>query len=167
MRREQDTHGERERQREGAGDVATLPRAVTVRLARLLVFAFAAVALACEASGWLGGARSFDEIDVADAARQLESGEAWLIQLRDADVGDPRAPGATIVAPEQPLPDRARAEGRSSTLVIAHDDPAARRFASRLVRAGFPRVHAVRGGIQAWRARGAKPPERAATDRNG
>ena len=117
-------------------------------IGRAVVLAVAVATLACDAGdALLGGARHFDELDPAAAAATVEG--AWLIQVRSPDAGDPRAPGADVVTPDQPLPDRARA-GDRPILVIAHDDPAARRFASRLVRGGFARVHAVRGGIRAW-----------------
>jgi hypothetical protein len=124
---------------------------VPARLARIAALALSAAAIACDPGGWiLGGARRFEEVDAADAARQIATSAVWLIQVRQPDVGDPRVSGADVVTPDQPLPDLARAADRP-IFVIAHDDPSARRFASRLVRGGFARVFVVRGGVQAWR----------------
>jgi rhodanese-related sulfurtransferase len=134
--------------------------------ARLAVFALAAAALACDPNGWLlGGARRFAELDAADAARQLDVEPPWVIQVREADAGDARVPGAEVVSPDQPLPDRERAGGRR-IFVVGHDDPSARRFASRLVRGGFERVFVVRGGIQAFRERIGPTANARASDRN-
>lgn len=151
-----------------AGSVNASSRCALLRCApvRALVLALAVAAVACDPGGLiLGGARRFDEVDVADAARQIGSRDVWLVQVRQVDSGDPRAPGADIFSPDQPLPEVARAEGRA-IFVVGHDDAAARRFASRLVRGGFERVVVVRGGIQVWRERGVEP-ERNATVRNG
>ncbi len=110
-----------------------------------------ALGLACDSGGWtLGGARHFAAVDPIDATRQVASGDAWLLQVRDAGSGDPRAPGSEVVTSVQPLPPRAAARDRA-VLVVGHDDASARRYASRLVRAGFARVFVIRGGIEAWR----------------
>jgi len=93
--------------------------------------------------------RHFAEVDATDAARQVAAGDAWLLQVREPGVGDPRASSADVVTPVEPLPAPAAALDRA-VLVLGHDDAAARRYASRLVRAGFARVFVIRGGIRAW-----------------
>jgi rhodanese-related sulfurtransferase len=121
------------------------------RLARSSALVVAAVGLACDPGDWtLGGARHFAAVDPTDAARELATDDAWLLQVRDAGGGDPRAPGSEVVTSVQPLPPCAVARDRA-VLVVGHDDASARRYASRLVRAGFARVFVIRGGIQAWR----------------
>jgi rhodanese-related sulfurtransferase len=138
---------------------------VTARFARRLGLALAAGAIACDAGdALLGGARTFREIDAAEAERRIDAGDAWLVQVRSQDAGDPRAPDAEVVAPDQPLPAPDKASGRA-TVVVAHDDPAARRYASRLVRAGFSRVFALRGGVRAWRDRRSAPSQPYASSR--
>ena len=97
--------------------------------------------------------RRFAEVDAADAARQIATGDAWLVQVRDPGGGDPRAAGADVVTSEEPMPASAPG-GDRAVFVVGHDDARARRFASRLVRAGFPRVFVIRGGIRDWLASG-------------
>jgi hypothetical protein len=96
-------------------------------------------------AGSSAGAR-FEEVDAADAARQIATRAVWLIQVRQARHRRSARVGCDVVTPDQPLPDLARAADRP-IFVIAHDDPSARRFASRLVRGGFARVFVVRGGV--------------------
>jgi rhodanese-related sulfurtransferase len=97
----------------------------------------------------VGGARSFEEIDVPQAARSLAEEEARLVQVRDSRSRGPRVAHAAILGPEEAVPDAWLHEARP-IVVIARDEVAARRLAARLLRLGASRVSVVRGGIEAW-----------------
>lgn len=116
-----------------------------------LLGCIAALASACEPSASIGsgGARSFDEIDVAAAAHSLEHEDARLVQAREPGSGDARVAEALIVAAADPVPDE-WLRGARPIVVIAADGTAARRLAARLLRLGAARVSVVRGGIEGW-----------------
>lgn len=114
----------------------------------------------------VGGARSFAEIDVPAAARSLEQDQARLVQVRDPEFADPRAPAAAMLGPGESVPDAWLAEARP-ILVIAHDETAARRLAARLLRLGAARVSVVRGGIGAWSGSQEDPDASSPTSRVG
>ena len=118
---------------------------------RAALFGFAAaLASACGPAGpVVGGARSFDEIDVAAAARSVEREDARLVQVRDPRSGDPRVASAVIVGPGDPVPDE-WLRGARPIVLIAGDVAAARRLAARLLRLGATRVSVLRGGIEGW-----------------
>ena len=120
----------------------------------LLGVALASTALACGPGEWLGVARHFEEIEAEEAIGRVASEPVYLVQVRAPDSDDPRIAGAAILAPDERLPARSDA-GDRPVFVVGRDDPGARRFAARLLRAGFERVAVVRGGLQPWRARGA------------
>jgi len=123
-------------------------RAVPVRVALVVALLFGGTA--CGPGGpAVGGARSFAEIDVPTAAHALEEGQARLVQVRDPEFADPRVGTAAMLGPGESVPDAWLAETRP-ILVIAHDEPAARRLAARLLRLGAARVSVVRGGTGAW-----------------
>lgn len=122
------------------------------RLALSICVALAAGALACDSGAWLGGALHFEEIDAAEATRRVATESIELVQVRAPDAREPYVVGARVRAPDQALLDPAEAKG-TSIFVIGADDGAVRRFAARLVRAGFTRVTAVRGGIDPWLTR--------------
>jgi len=128
---------------------------VPVRVA--LIAALFACGTACGPGGpAVGGARSFAEIDVPAAARSLEQDQARLVQVRDPEFADRRAPAAAMLGLGESVPDAWLAEARP-ILVIAHDETAARRLAARLLRLGAARVSVVRGGIGAWSESPADP----------
>ena len=122
---------------------------MTLRAA--LLGCIAALASACDpgASIGSGGARVFDEIDVAAATHSLEHEDARLVQAREPDSGDARVAEALIVAAADPVPDE-WLRGARPIVVIAADGTAARRLAARLLRLGAARVSVVRGGIEGW-----------------
>jgi rhodanese-related sulfurtransferase len=125
---------------------------VPARPVLLLSAALAAGAVACDPAAWLGGALHFEEIGVDEALRRAAVESIELVQVRRTDAREPFVPGARVRAPDQELPDPDDFEERP-IFVIGDDDGAVRRFAARLVRAGFRRVIAVRGGVDPWLAR--------------
>ena len=119
-------------------------------LRRAFVAAIFACGTACGPGGpAVGGSRGFTEIDVATAQTAVERDQARLVQVRNADSADPRVETAEIVSPGESVPRAWIAESRP-ILVLAHDAPAARQLAARLLRHGAARVAVVRGGIGAW-----------------
>ena len=115
-----------------------------------IVAALVACGTACGPGGpVVGGARGFTEIDIATAQTSLERDQARLVQVRNAEFADPRVEIAEIISPGESVPD-AWIEETRPILVIAHDTPAARQLAARLLRHGAARVSVVRGGIEAW-----------------
>lgn len=148
------------------GSVALLCwRAVPLRTA--IVAALLACGTACGPGGpVVGGARGFTEIDVATARASLERDQARLVQLRDAGFSDPRVDVAEIVGPGESVPEAWIGEARP-ILVIAHDEPAARQLAARLLRLGAARVSVVRGGIEAWPKAQEEPDPASPTSRVG
>ena len=118
---------------------------------RAACLALAAGALACEPGDWIWGAtRRFEELDAAEGVRRVDrDADTRLVQVRPADSRDRRIEGAEILSPDGAL-DAAAAPRPHASIVVATDDATALRFAARLVRAGFGRVAAVRGGVDAW-----------------
>jgi rhodanese-related sulfurtransferase len=115
-----------------------------------LLACFCALASACGPGGpVVGGARSFDEIDVPTATRSVEQDDARLVQVRDSGSSDPRVAAAVIFGPADPVPDE-WLRGARPIVVIAGDVTEARRLAARLLRLGASRVSVVRGGIEGW-----------------
>jgi len=125
---------------------------VRARLVLFVCAALAAGALACDPGAWLAGALHFEEIGVDEALRRAARESIALVQVRAPDAREPYVPGARVRAPDQALPNSGDLEGRP-IFVIGDDDGAVRRFAARLVRAGFSRVTAVRGAVEPWLAR--------------
>lgn len=106
----------------------------------------------CAGCEWLetGGARSFDEIEAAEAQARVLAKAALLVQVRETEAPAVRVGDAPLVELEGPLPPFLAAS-QVPILIVAYDPTRARRLAARLVRAGVPRVSVVRGGLQAWR----------------
>ncbi len=108
----------------------------------------------------VGGARSFEEIDVREAARCVADEDARLVQVRDSQSRGPRIEHAAILGPEDAVPGAWLHEARP-IVVVARDEATGRRLAARLLRLGASRVSVVRGGVEAWSgpSGGGAPPD--------
>lgn len=101
--------------------------------------------------------RGFTEIEPADTTLLINREDAVLIDVRDAVAFAKRHILNARSVPAAELPDQLeRLAKHSETPVVLYCDTgiASARAAATLVRAGFKRVHNLKGGLGAWEAAG-------------
>lgn len=101
--------------------------------------------------------RGFTEVEPADATLLINREDAVLIDVRDAAAFAKRHILNARSVPTAEIPEQLeRLAKHKETPVVLYCDTGitAPRAASTLVRAGFKRVHSLKGGMGAWEAAG-------------
>jgi rhodanese-related sulfurtransferase len=99
--------------------------------------------------------RRVQDIEAATLRSWMERGEALLVDVREpAEHAGERIPGATLVPLSTFDPAQVRVESGKKLVLHCVMGQRSTQAGNTLLAAGFPEVHQLRGGIQAWKEAG-------------